>query len=479
MGCSLELVKSSYLGGRNDCAFVGRSSSYEPTKNSILPDVDITSCYSTGMSKIAKLNIAGCAEYIPVRYCCDDTAKDKMLKSNVPPEIIEKVETALQKSQAAFDRLLGSSKKLRRFAERIRKVCIVYDTRLLDRWVALSPDNYVIPGFATVEFEFPDDTLFPCLPMKHRDYGLIYPLKGITTVPASEILLALQAGATVRPITSLELPVKFNKAGRPFYLFRSFMKAKIKERERYKAKKSAPDNIRQEILKNILNGLYGKVAQAINPRKVFRPSKGRNVLLQQSKVTDPCSAALITGLIRSVLSAILLSIEQYNRTVAGDKQLVVISFTTDGLIFSIPTPPGYDVKADYFDIINGTPVLREDKNLKLKAFLNKFGAGELLKIMESYLPVRQMQSARRYLSNTSDFLEIKHLLNEVISIKTRGQLGFLDKDECLLLAKFGHKPPIETSDDPDGHSPDEYERMQIQAQWFLEHLKYMEGPDET
>ncbi len=485
MSYSLELIKSAYLGGRNDCAFVGRSTAYPGTRDCIILDIDITSCYSNGMTTIPKLDISGSVDYIPLICQLDDAARVAMLESGVPADLIKPVDSALEKGQAAFDQLLSSSKRFRRFNERIRKACIVYDTRLLDRWVSLSPDDYVIPGFATVEFEFPETTIFPCLPMKHMEYGLIYPLKGVTTVPASEILLALQAGATIKPITSLELPVSFDESGQPRYLFRTFMKSKIQERERWKSEKSATGMIRQEILKNFLNGLYGKVAQAINIRNVYRPSKGATVPLQPSKVTDPCSAALTTGLIRSVLSAILLAIEQYNKNTAPEKQLIVISFTTDGLLFGIPTYPGYSVKEDYYDIKSGVPVLRMDRNLNVEVFLKdeKFGVGGLLDIMKEYLPIRQMQTARQFLSGTTDFLEIKHLLNNVTSIKTRGQFGFLEDKECLLLARFGHKPPVHSlmanAHDPDGREPKGYERVQLEAKWFLDHLEYVEGADEA
>lgn len=53
-------------------------------------------------------------------------------------------------------------------------------------------------GFAYVAFKFPDNTRFPCLPVRSEQYGLRFPLEGDAYVTAPEIELALSIGATLR-----------------------------------------------------------------------------------------------------------------------------------------------------------------------------------------------------------------------------------------------------------------------------------------
>jgi hypothetical protein len=61
-------------------------------------------------------------------------------------------------------------------------------------------------GFASVRFEFPLSTRYPCLPVDQDGHGLIYPLKGQTTVTAPEIDLALRMGAKIEILHGLVIP---------------------------------------------------------------------------------------------------------------------------------------------------------------------------------------------------------------------------------------------------------------------------------
>jgi hypothetical protein len=52
--------------------------------------------------------------------------------------------------------------------------------------------KYQIMGYARVVFRFPSTALYPCLPMRHEKYGLIYPLSGESYATAPEIILAME-----------------------------------------------------------------------------------------------------------------------------------------------------------------------------------------------------------------------------------------------------------------------------------------------
>ena len=69
-------------------------------------------------------------------------------------------------------------------------------TTLTGDIISINPLDYV---FGLVDFEFPDDTPFPCLPIKDPEgRGLVFPLKGRTYANAPELYLALKLGAKVK-----------------------------------------------------------------------------------------------------------------------------------------------------------------------------------------------------------------------------------------------------------------------------------------
>lgn len=482
-----KLVKRSYLGGRNESFIIGRTEKYPETKGRIWIDVDLSSAYPSSMSLCPLIDLYGNVRQTPLRYRLGKRIALRLAKEKITPKIILQAQEALshdnisknkQKPFAHFELMLQRV-KCRSHARLIRYHATVIDNSLLKRWQAMShsdtqwnPESYMIPGFARIRFTFPKSVIYPCLPIKHSRYGLIFPRSGETVASAPEILLAVSAGAKIEAIASVELPIATddfhgNPQGGPYCFFNEHLGKALSERAKYKKRKGdAQAQIYEKLLKEFINSFYGKFSQSINPRNMFRPSTGEMVVLGPSTITEPSVASLTTGLTRAVLSALLLAIERYNRGRSHRDQVSVVSATTDGLLLGISRPlgqPDYSVETEYYVRRKGLPVLKSELNketdhdfapLDLQELLSKFGHDGLLNCFAQELPIRQLIHARKTLTGSSEYLEIKHLVDEVFSVKTRGQIGRLASGDIPLLARFGHKPPLSEIIT----NPDDYKR---------------------
>lgn len=502
-GNHLELVKRSYLGGRNESYFVGDTEKYDLSSNRLWIDIDFNSCYPAAMALYPAIDTKKRVRYTTPRYRIDNKIAKQMEQENIPKPKIDKARAALAESVEEFFSYL-SSRKGQRHASAILELSQLSDNRLLNRWrkiasgtlkiVDAPPESFLIPGFAKVRFHFPDETKFPCLPVKHIQFGLIYPLKGETVVTAPEILLAMEAGAKIDALYSVEFPIMTDEGNVPVKLFAPHLSTIVQERIRQKAiikaEKSTDEerstaSIMEKLLKEFANGLYGKTAQAINDRTVFRPSKRTMVPLGPSSITEPIVASLATGLSRAALSASLVAVERYNRNRPQQEQLVTISATTDGMLIGAPKPVDLQTAGEYYETNKeGNLELRKGVDESLADLLARCDCASLLDEMESFLPIRQMRQGRKILtgSDRNDpgvFLEVKHLVDRVVSVKTRGQIGLLNDQSIPLLAKFGHKPPL--SDEIP--NPEEYKsvmdaggtrRNKADGDWLLKEMEEVE-----
>lgn len=396
-------------------------------------------------------------DYRPLRYQIDDQTAARLSANGIPPHIVRAARKTLNNSVRTFDRYLERMNN-RHLAWAIRQAAIVVDNTLIDRWqwqIREAETNgdtcfecFVIPGFAWVRFRFPEGTLYPCLPMRDPHYGLVYVLQGECYATAPEILLALQAGAQIEALTSVEFAV-VNQDDLPIRPLLPYLSRLIAERARYKPGKAEASAIMETLIKEVINSGYGKTAQGVNPRKVVRIEDGESELLGPSKITESIMASLTTGLARAALSAFFLAIERFNDGKPADKQITLISGTTDGLLVGLPAPPNYTVVGDYYtspsyqELAAGeVPKFIKTPAPRVADVLGRFGCGELLEILDEYLPIRQMRASRIALTGDSTFLEIKHFADEIFSYKTRGQTGMLSTQHCSFIAKFGQRTPF-------------------------------------
>jgi hypothetical protein len=259
---------------------------------------------------------------------------------------------------------------------------IDYDNFRMSRNAA----DYVghVLGFAYLQFSFPSDTKYPCLPVR-SDRGLFYPLQGISYCSAPEIEVALSLGCQIDIRYGIIIPWRKGDAR----LFEPFVTGIRALRKKYK--KGSLDELYAKLLGN---SLYGKTAQGLKKKKVFDTRGMRSIELPHSKLTNAAIAAHTTGFIRAVLSEQIAGIP-VNRT--------VVSATTDGFI----------TDAD-IDELN----LEGPMSKRFQALCDRVSPG-------------------------SSMLEMKHRVRQVIAMKTRGQItSLIHDDDPAILAKAGISPSV-------------------------------------
>jgi len=509
------IIKRAYLGGLNMANFKGDSATCPQLKDYCFVDIDFANAYANGNARCPKIDVDKKPEIVRAQYAWSGDTEAKLKAENLSDGLIRKVRQKVEQGRDAVEQLLrllrvvkrpewtedkgerltrkeiysNKAKRKRRWAKIIREQLIVPDNTLLDRWVEQVNSesfNYEIPGFACVRFEENPDVQFTALPIKKPPFGLIYVHKGETVVPAAELVLAVNSGARVEVMWSVELPVERDRVGNAKLVFFDHLKRLVNLRavSKAKAENSPVDAAKEQLLKEMINAFYGKSAQGLNYRKVYNLSTGENFALAPSELTEASVAALVTAQVRAALASILIAIEKYNRERPGERPVVVISATTDGLLIGFPCELGFSVVDDYFNSPKkaGLPP-KLKKNIDVRAFMRRFGHGDLLDLFYQYAPIKNLRAMRIALTGQDDFLEIKHLADRVVCVKTRGQIGYVKyggKEFCTLLARYSHKVPQSVINE----DPQVYEaimkgdRNTADAEWLLDRIEHAITCDE-
>lgn len=501
---AVPIVKRGYLGGLNMGCLRGDTNAYAPTRDYIYVDIDFANAYANGMARCPKIDLSGTVEIVRADYKWDASTESALLTENIPPDLIARASDAVAQGPGAVEALLHELRSVRgrdreeknrglhlrpacrrrTHAKILRDILLVPDNRLLDRWIEQSGEigrGWEIPGFAKVRFSFPEDAQFPCLPVRTPPYGLIYPLSGETTVPAVELVLAVKAGAKVEVLWGCEYPVAVDATGRANLYFYDHLKYLVGLRAEAKALAgvSSEAAAREQLLKEMINAFYGKSAQGLNFRCMSNLATGELFPLSPSEITEPTVAALTTAQVRAALASTMLAVESYNSSRPGERPIVVISATTDGLLIGLPCQPGYSVSEEYY-----TPPSPDDrgrgkpprmKKINIGALLEKFGHRGLLDAFYQYAPIRNLREMRKALTGQDDFLEVKHLADWIVSVKTRGQIGMVTYEGgnfCSLIARCGHRVPLRLLfDDPEVYSRIvKGDRNTADALWLFERI---------
>ena len=244
------------------------------------------------------------------------------------------------------------------------------ELRLVSSIEELTPE---VMGVAHVRFSFPAHVRFPSIPVT-TDTGLIFPRTGSCWATSAEIWLAKQLGADVA-LSGVEDGVSvFNgfvlpldHSVRPFEIVAKFIHEK---RIQYKS----VDKLLADLYKQLGNSVYGKIAQAVKPKKVFDTREAKMKNLPPSKLTNHYIALHITALVRGLVAELL------NAIPASYK---VISITTDGFITDFPEASAGELCGGHFAC--------------------KFA------------------DARELVAGTRAILEVKHRPERVVCFRTRGQ----------------------------------------------------------
>ena len=250
-------------------------------------------------------------------------------------------------------------------------------------------------AFASVKFEFPPETKFPCLPERTL-HGLVFPLKGTSICGIPEIKLALKLNATLEFRDGVYVPT--NKDVR---IFEEFIVYCITQRQHFK-KTMEKGNLYEQFWKEMGNSTYGKTAQGLRERRVYDLKEMKAKTLEESDITNPFFASFITSFVRGTLGEIL------NKLL---KTVCVFSVTTDGFL------------------TNAT-----DKQME------QAQTGELCS---------RMREGRKVLDADDEILEVKHKVRQPLGWRTRGQATLkpysdwdktddgYNKDSNYVLAKGG------------------------------------------
>jgi hypothetical protein len=192
-------------------------------------------------------------------------------------------------------------------------------------------------SWCRVRFQFPVSARFPCLPVRGGDRGLIFPLIGTSWCCGPEIIVARRMGARLIIEEGYRVEWQAGQAIRPFEAFANEI-----NRIRDNAKRTN-DNVLNLLAKEVGNSAYGKMAQAVDTfrtvsdagmrgqpgKRVFDSREGRMKTLPPSRITSPMHAAMITSLVRALLS------EALSRVPADE---IVFTATTDGFLTTLPLP---------------------------------------------------------------------------------------------------------------------------------------------
>jgi hypothetical protein len=258
-------------------------------------------------------------------------------------------------------------------------------------------------GCAKVKFRFPNDTRFPCLPVREEG-SLIFPLRGEGYCTAPEIFLARTMSAELAITDGCVMPMDFSV--RPFLA----LSKRISELRKMYKEKYGEKSLWELFIKTLGNSIYGKLAQAVRERRMFDTRSMGMKPLEESPITNPFLAAAVTGLIRAVLGEILSRVPKENR---------VLTVTTDGFLADVPK--------------ERLPVLCDGDIGRLFA------------------------TTRELVDGNPEILEVKHEVEELIVWRTRGTATVLPEDDTdgkprlVILARAGFKrmSDLEISEESD------------------------------
>ena len=232
--------------------------------------------------------------------------------------------------------------------------------------------------FCCVQFEFPHYVKFPCLPIVTDGIPVfVRNSAGQTGCYACgpELYLAVKLGATVTVLRGYTVRPRYRADGTTSSSMAYAVKQLVEDRRVAKGL-CGKGSIEELILKLIVNGCYGKIAQNVKQKNRWSAYTKEMEDIGCSSITNPVSAAMITSIVRAVLLATQNQIAESGYT--------VYSVTTDGFISNVPE--------------------------------------DMLKAFDLYGLRDKLAGARLFLTNGSDpsIWEIKHIQKDLLNLTTRG-----------------------------------------------------------
>lgn len=266
----------------------------------------------------------------------------------------------------------------------------------------------LIPFVGFVRFTFPEDVAFPTIPVP-LDGSMVFPLssgagRGVWA-SGPEIWLALTLGAEVFVQIGHFGRVRQDEDGNPSRMLRGANRLLIRERGQAK-QQFGKKSLEQEVLKNLANGAYGKLAQGVMGQRGWDAWAQTREAVGGSAITSPYHGMMTTGVVRAVLLATLNQLAFLGYSTPSN--------TTDGFITDAP-----------FNVLDS---------------LDLYGLGEL------------WREARESLTDSQEMWEEKHHQSDLLNVSTRANFS---REPEGVLAHGGYKLPPHILED----SPEDREHM--------------------
>ena len=265
------------------------------------------------------------------------------------------------------------------------------------------------PVFAYVDFTFPEDVKYPCIPVT-VDGCMVYPRSnegcGGGYASAPELYLALMLGAEVRVRRLIVGNVLFRPDGTPSHSLFAVVKQFVNDRDVAKLS-FGKGSLAELLLKEGVNSIYGKTAQDVIDKTSWSASSETMVDIGASQITSPYHASLTTAGVRCVLLSAMNQLE--------DLGYKVYSVTTDGFI--------------------------TDADLATVSGLDLYGFARLF------------QTARMMLVGDPTMWAVKHSQDDLVNLTTRGNASLIVGDSAagVLPGVMAHNSFVT------GEVPDSYE----------------------
>ncbi|WP_417249288.1 hypothetical protein [Celeribacter sp.] len=298
----------------------------------------------------------------------------------------------------------------------------------------LSDHGSVHVALADVDFRFPEDCRWPCIPIRAGSRGLVYPTFGSGYATTLELIEAVNKGAEINVRRMMTLDPARREDGRPILMFADYLSEMVARRREHP--KESLENL---MFKEIVNSFYGKLAQGVRTRNArsFDDVKP----LPDSPITSPAHAGAITGIVRTALIGLIDAIEECGGT--------VLAATTDGAMASFPHLSHLPRPVSLGDVPG------------------------LVEAMDRKIGIKALTAGLSNLGMDQNPVEIKHAGNSAIVWKTRGYI-IRDGEAAQHVARAGHRASAEDlmrfHDEDDGSLKWELKRLtSVQSIWDGKH----------
>lgn len=260
-------------------------------------------------------------------------------------------------------------------------------------------------GAARISFEFPESVRFPTLSVRTTSGSLIRPRKHNDKearekklprayATATEIALARKLGAEVTIHAGFVVPC--DDTVRPF---EKVVKQGLALRQQFRD--SNGKGCAEELLvKELLNSIYGKLAQGLRKKRAFDSKSGKHKDLKPHWLTQPYIAGFVTGVVRAALGEIA-------NNLPADKSVYTI--TTDGFLSSATVVE-----------------------------VEKAAHGSVCDLL---------RTSRKRTADDEEIIEVKHRARQALIWRRRSGASVIEVPGSKpIIAKAGLKPPVRWSD---------------------------------